>query len=178
MKRLKKDDMVIFTKNYKDSVQKGEARPIDKAVYIDDKLSGVYIKLDHTWIYLNGNDFEEYCRPYEFRKVVSVSMSTEEELKKMRDIECKIIDEIIKKAERQMKEYDYINPNHYKQGSKEVIEMMQDIWGKEKLIAYCEMNAFKYRMRAGLKPEQSVQRDLEKAKWYEDKAIQLRNEQK
>ena len=40
------------------------------------------------------------------------------------------------------------------------------------------MNAFKYRMRAGLKPEQSVQRDLEKAKWYEDKAIQLRNEQK
>ena len=96
----------------------------------------------------------------------------------MRDIECKLIDEIIKKAERQMKEYDYINPNHYKQGSKEVIEMMQDIWGKEKLIAYCEMNAFKYRMRAGLKPEQSVQRDLEKAKWYEDKAIQLRNEQK
>lgn len=178
MKRLKKDDMVIFTKNYKDSVQKGEARPIDKAVYIDDKLSGVYIKLDHTWIYLNGNDFEEYCKPYEFRKVVSVSMSTEEELKKMRDIECKLIDEIIKKAERQMKEYDYINPNHYKQGSKEVIEMMQDIWGKEKLIAYCEMNAFKYRMRAGLKPEQSVQRDLEKAKWYEDKAIQLRNEQK
>ena len=134
MKRLKKDDMVIFTKNYKDSVQKGEARPIDKAVYIDDKLSGVYIKLDHTWIYLNGNDFEEYCKPYEFRKVVSVSMSTEEELKKMRDIECKLIDEIIKKAERQMKEYDYINPNHYNQGSKEVIEMMQDILGKEKLM--------------------------------------------
>lgn len=158
MKRLKKDDMVIFTKNYKDSVQKGEARPIDKAVYIGGKLSGVYIKLDHTWIYLNGNDFEEYCKPYENK-----------------NIECKLIDEILKKAEKQMKEYDYINPNHYKQGSKEVIEMMQDIWGKEKLIAYCEMNAFKYRMRAGLKPEQSVQRDLEKAKWYEDKANRLRN---
>ena len=74
----------------------------------------------------------------------------------------------------EVKEYDFINPNHYKQGSKEVIEMMQDIWGKEKLIAYCEMNSFKYRMRLGLKPEQSVERDLEKAVWYETKAKELR----
>ena len=83
----------------------------------------------------------------------------------------------LKEIPKEMKEekYDYINPNHYKQGSKEVIEMMQDIWGKENLIAYCEMNSFKYRMRAGLKPEQSVERDLEKAKWYEQKANRLRN---
>lgn len=182
MKRLKKDDMVIFTKNYKDSVQKGEARPIDKAVYIDHKLSGVYIKLDHTWIYLNGNDFEDYCVPYEFRKVVSASMSTEEELKKMRELECKIIDEIIKKAEKQMekevKEYDHINPNHYKQGGKEVIEMMVDIWGAEDVVKYCEMNAFKYRMRMGLKPNQPIAQELEKAKWYENKAKELRDGKK
>lgn len=31
----------------------------------------------------------------------------------------------------EVKEYDFINPNHYKQGSKEVIEMMMDIWGKK-----------------------------------------------
>lgn len=36
------------------------------------------------------------------------------------------------------------------------------------------MNAFKYRMRLGLKPEQSVERDLEKANWYEQKAKELR----
>lgn len=191
MKRLKQNDMVIFTKNYKDSVQKGEARPIDKAVYIDDKLSGVYIKLDHTWIYLNGNDFEDYCVPYEVTKVVSVSMSTQEELKKMRELECKIIDEIIKKAERQMKDeelakamlaevkpYDHINPNHYKQGGKEVIEMMVDIWGAEDVVKYCEMNAFKYRMRMGLKPNQPIAQELEKAKWYENKAKELRNGKK
>ena len=189
MKRLRKDDMVIFTKNYKDSVQKGEARPIDKAVYIDDKLSGVYIKLDHMWIYLNGNDFEEYCKPYEVSKVVSViAMSTEEEIKMMRDIECKIIDEMIKKAEKQMKDeelakamlaevkpYDYINPNHYKQGDKEVIEMMVDIWGAEDVAKYCSMNAFKYRMRMGFKPNQSIEQELKKAKWYENKAKELRN---
>ena len=84
----------------------------------------------------------------------------------------------LKEIPKEVKEqkYDYINPNHYKQGSKEVIEMMEAIWGKESLGVYCEMNAFKYRMRAGLKPEQSVERDLEKAKWYEQKANTLRNE--
>ncbi len=84
--------------------------------------------------------------------------------------------ELAKGMLAQVKPYDYINPNHYKQGGKEVIEMMEAIWGKESLGVYCEMNAFKYRMRAGLKPEQSVQRDLEKAKWYETKANTLRNE--
>lgn len=72
------------------------------------------------------------------------------------------------------KEYDYINPDHYKNGGKEVIEMMEDIWGTQALIAHCEMTAFKYRMRVGLKPDQPVERDLEKAKWYEDKAKELR----
>ena len=85
-----------------------------------------------------------------------------------------IFEKCLNKWDENNKEYDFINPNHYKQGSKEVIEMMQDIWGVEKLIAYCEMNAFKYRMRLGLKPEQSVERDLEKAVWYETKAKELR----
>ena len=73
-----------------------------------------------------------------------------------------------------MKQYDNINPDHYKQGSKEVIEMMQDIWGKEALILHCEMTAFKYRMRIGNKPNQPIEQELEKAKWYEQKAKELR----
>ena len=202
MRRLKRGDVVEFVQNYKDSVKKGETHLVDKAMYVDGVLQCVYIKGETNYIYFDGGDFEWFCKPYEMKQVISVPMSTQEEMKRMHDIECKIIDEMIKKAEKQMKDYDfeqevineidrksqiidkemeknknydYINPNHYKQGSKEVIEMMQDIWGKEKLIAYCEMNAFKYRMRAGLKPEQSVQRDLEKAKWYSDKANRLRN---
>ena len=187
MKRLKKDDVVIFTKNYRSYVQKGETRTIDKAIYIDGELSGVYIKLDCTYIYMNGNNFEEHCKPYEVTKVVSVSMSTEEELKKMRDIECKLIDEMFKQAEKQMKDeelakamfaevkpYNHINPDHYKKGSKEVIKMMIDIWGEPDVIKYCEINAFKYRMRMGLKPNQPVEQELQKAKWYEDKAKELR----
>jgi hypothetical protein len=72
-------------------------------------------------------------------------------------------------------EYDYISPDHYKGSNKETIEMMEDIWGTEALIAHCEMCAFKYRMRLGKKPEQPIERDLEKAFWYENKAKELKN---
>jgi len=73
-------------------------------------------------------------------------------------------------------DYDYINPDHYKSLSKEVWEMMVDIWGKEAFIAHCEMCAFKYRMRLGSKPDQPIERDLNKARWYENKAKELKSE--
>jgi hypothetical protein len=73
-------------------------------------------------------------------------------------------------------EYDHINPNHYKVGGKETFEMMIDIWGKDAFIKHCEMTSFKYRMRIGIKPNQPIERDLEKAKWYELKAKQLKDE--
>ena len=76
--------------------------------------------------------------------------------------------------QRPSEHYDYINPDHYKQGSKEVIEMMVDIWGAEAVALHCEMCAFKYRMRLGNKPDQPIERDLEKARWYENKAKELR----
>lgn len=71
--------------------------------------------------------------------------------------------------------YDHVNPDHYKNGSKEVYEMMIDIWGTDAFIFYAEMCAFKYRMRIGLKPDQPIERDLEKAKWYEEKIKEIRN---
>lgn len=69
--------------------------------------------------------------------------------------------------------YDFINPDHYKNYSKEVIDMMISIYGKTKVAIYCELNAFKYRMRAGTKPEQPIERDFEKEKWYLNKAKEL-----
>lgn len=73
---------------------------------------------------------------------------------------------------------DNINPEHYKQQSREVWEMMLAIWGEEKFIAHCEMCAFKYRMRIGLKPNQDIQDELNKAIWYEQKAKELTNKTK
>ena len=74
------------------------------------------------------------------------------------------------------KPYDFVNPNHYKGNSVEVWEMMLKVWGAKKFVAFCEMNAFKYRMRLGLKPNQPIERDLEKATWYENKAKEIRDE--
>lgn len=71
-------------------------------------------------------------------------------------------------------DYNYISPSHYQNLSKETWEMMVDIWGKDKYIAHCEMCAFKYRMRLGSKPDQPIDRDLEKARWYENKAKELK----
>ena len=75
------------------------------------------------------------------------------------------------------KEYDYVNPNHYKSSGKETFEMMIDIWGKNAFIKHCEMSAFKYRMRIGAKPNQPTDRELQKIKWYEKKAKELREGQ-
>ena len=52
--------------------------------------------------------------------------------------------------------------------------MMEKIWGIEATALHCEMCAFKYKMRAGDKPGQPVERDLEKAKWYINQAKVLR----
>lgn len=74
-----------------------------------------------------------------------------------------------------MKEYDYINPSHYKQGDKETWEKMLEIWGKEAFIKHCEITAFKYIQRLGSKPNNSIEQDLEKARWYLNKAYDLKN---
>ena len=72
-------------------------------------------------------------------------------------------------------EYDYVNPKHYQEFSVEVIDMMAAIWGKEATALHCEMCAFKYKLRAGSKPDQPIDRDLEKAAWYLSKAKELRD---
>jgi hypothetical protein len=70
--------------------------------------------------------------------------------------------------------YDFVNPKHYKKYPMEVIDMMVEIWGADKVISHCELCAFKYRMRAGSKPGQPIERDMDKVKWYEAKAEELK----
>ena len=72
-------------------------------------------------------------------------------------------------------DYEHVDhPTHYNNYSQEVIDMMEKIWGTQNLITFCEMNAFKYRMRMGTKPDNPIQQDLDKEKWYLNKAKQLR----
>lgn len=65
------------------------------------------------------------------------------------------------------------HPKHYNQYPIEVIDMMVSIWGVEKAIDFCLMNAFKYRMRLGHKDD--IKQDLAKEQWYLNKATELGN---
>lgn len=66
------------------------------------------------------------------------------------------------------------HPECYNKYPIEVIDMMEAIWGKEKMITFCEITAFKYRMRVAHKD--NIETDLAKEFWYLNKAKQLKKE--
>jgi hypothetical protein len=57
----------------------------------------------------------------------------------------------------------------------EVIDMMERVYGPEKTATFCELNAFKYRLRMGTKEGNPVEVDLAKEQWYLNKAKELRD---
>jgi len=67
------------------------------------------------------------------------------------------------------------HPLHYNNYRMETIDMMVKIFGREKVADWCEMTAFKYRMRMGLKQGNPVEQDLKKEMWYLNKANELRD---
>ena len=74
---------------------------------------------------------------------------------------------------------DNVNhPNHYTNYPIEVIDMMISIFGKEDVAKYCLINAYKYRMRLGLKNPDHFQEDFEKEQWYLNKYKELSNDTK
>ena len=72
--------------------------------------------------------------------------------------------------------YEMVNhPSHYNKYDIEVIEMLRRIWGGDATALWCEMTAFKYRMRLGEKPENPVEQDLKKEKWYLEKSKSIKS---
>lgn len=81
------------------------------------------------------------------------------------------------KMENKVEGYEHVNhPTHYNSYSVECIEMMECIWGTESAALWCEMTAFKYRMRLGNKPDNPIDQDLAKEAWYLAKAKELREQ--
>ena len=66
------------------------------------------------------------------------------------------------------------HPSHYNNYSVEAIDMMVKIWGPIATAQWCEMTAFKYRMRMGTKDDNPIEQDLAKEKWYMNKAKELK----
>lgn len=70
-----------------------------------------------------------------------------------------------------LEEKDSINPDHYKSStSLECIEAMELVFGTRAVIDFCMCNAWKYIWR--WKHKNGVE-DLNKAKWYIEKATKL-----
>lgn len=79
--------------------------------------------------------------------------------------------ELISKPKEAPQKDNVNHPSHY-QGSKyECIDVMLDVFGKEKVSAFCELNAFKYQWRANSKGT-DIQ-DKQKAIWYNQEYIEL-----
>lgn len=71
------------------------------------------------------------------------------------------------------KQKEMVNhPSHYKNGKYEAIDIMIDVFGKDKVADFCELNAFKYLWRADNKGT-DIQ-DKKKAIWYLNKYIELK----
>lgn len=63
------------------------------------------------------------------------------------------------------------NPAHYTQGDIECIDAMISAFGKEHVATYCYIAAFKYIWRHDHKG--NPKQDMEKARWYIDKYLEL-----
>lgn len=71
--------------------------------------------------------------------------------------------------------YEMVNhPSHYNQYDIEVIDMIIKIWGPEAAALWCDITAFKYRMRMGTKPDNSIEQDIKKEQWYLKKSKEIR----
>jgi len=77
----------------------------------------------------------------------------------------------IKTGLKQLKceEYDYIKPNHYKlwEGM-EPFELHRKLLNKIEYIGFLKGNILKYKLRIGNKPGESIERDMEKIKVYQE----------
>ena len=65
---------------------------------------------------------------------------------------------------------DAINPDHYKTGKYECIDVMIEALGKTAVMDFCLCNAFKYIYRCGRK---NGIEDIKKAQWYINKYVEL-----
>jgi len=61
------------------------------------------------------------------------------------------------------------HPSHYsKEGRKECIEEMLDIFGETGVYIWCVLNHYKYNYRKGEKENNSEEQDIKKGEWYLD----------
>lgn len=103
---------------------------------------------------------------------IKLSEDTESQKENVNSISESCI--VYNKNEKTMNEDMVNHPEHYYNGKFECIEVMLDVFDKDKVANFCELNAFKYLWRADNKGT-DIQ-DKKKAIWYLNKYIELKGE--
>lgn len=124
----------------------------------------------------------------ELKRILNTSKQLSEKIKDIKnssnkktmsnDVESVISDILSPKKDLTLitDEYEMVDhPQHYNNYEYEVIDMMRKIYGDEKTAIFCELNAFKYRMRMGTKPTSPIDEDLKKEQWYLKKKKEILN---
>lgn len=88
---------------------------------------------------------------------------------------CEHLEDVTFDASTFGKMPDYVNaPPHYtRNGAMECIEEMKLLFGKQEVMSFCKLNAWKYRYRA---VEKNGIEDIYKSDWYMNKYKELREE--
>ncbi len=136
-------------------------KPDDSKINTNDILDDIALEVVEWYAHINDDDIKNLAKDImeKNNKIEPVDMTLD-----------------ITEDKELLETYNFVDhPTHYNTYDIEVIEMMRRIWGDEKVADWCEITAFKYRMRVGSKPDNPIKQDLEKEQWYIAKAKELRN---
>lgn len=122
----------------------------------------------------------KHCKDeHKINEIIQKSKKLEERINtclKTKNNECVNTENCVSTKIVNIEPYEMVNhPEHYNNYDKEVIDMIEAIWGTEKAAIWCEITAFKYRMRMGTKPDNDVIQDINKEKWYLNKFKELKS---
>lgn len=136
----------------------------EDAIFIEGKYSEY--KPDSLWM----KRIRENAARMNFEKRMKEAIDKDDEASRKSYERHKSGDHAEKGIMSQVTFGDAVNhPDYYNRYSVEVVEMARRIWGDEAMKAACEITAFIYRMRAGIKPDNPVEQDIRKETWWLDK---------
>ncbi len=72
-------------------------------------------------------------------------------------------------------DYNFIEPSHYKlwKDNNDVNDVIKSSLKKSEYIGFIKGNILKYQLRLGKKPNEPIERDKEKIKWYQEQLNNL-----
>lgn len=132
----------------------------------DCALKDILYEYDETLGYECQNDCVE-CKKVSLEQIEKLKQSLKS---KTSDTSSDASSETRKELDKD----DVNHPSHYNVHKHECIDEMIALFGVDETMAFCKLNAHKYRYRVGAKDGEAREKDLAKADWYIDKFMELK----